>query len=61
MTESTILIVIVVAIVLFLLFIKGVIKTFKRNAIVAALILIFLTPVFLVWAFAELFTGPIEE
>ena len=37
--------------------IEGAIKTFKRNAVVAALFLIFLLPVYVFWAFAEFFTS----
>ena len=37
--------------------IEGAIKTFKRNAVVAALFLIFLLPVYILWAFAEFFTS----
>jgi len=55
MDEITILLIITV-IVLFLLF-KGVVKTFKRNAVVAILCVIFLFPIYLIWAFVELFTG----
>jgi len=59
MDEITILIIITV-IVLFLLF-KGVVKTFKRNAVVAILCVIFLFPIYLIWAFVELFTGRIDK
>jgi hypothetical protein len=59
MDEITILLIITV-IVLFLLF-KGVVKTFKRNAVVAILCVIFLFPIYLIWAFVELFTGRIDK
>ena len=50
----------VVCLVIFFLVIKGVIKTFKRAPIVAILCIIFLLPVYLIWAFIELFTGSID-
>lgn len=34
---------------------KGVVKTFKRNAIVAALLLIFLFPIYFIWVLIEMF------
>ncbi len=49
------LIVILIIAVIFLLLIKGVIRTFQRNAIAAILLIIFLFPVFLIWAFIDLF------
>jgi hypothetical protein len=50
----------VVVVVLFLL-IKGVIKTFKRQPVVAILCVIFLMPIYIIWAFVELFTGEIVK
>ena len=47
--------------VIFIILIKGVIKTFKRQPIVAILCIIFIFPVYLIWAFIELFTGHIEK
>ena len=49
--------------ILFLLLVlmKGVIKTFKRQPIVAILCIIFLFPFYIIWAFCELFTKPINE
>ena len=45
----------------FLVFlIKGMIKTFKRQPIVAILCVIFLFPIWLIWSFVELFTGEIN-
>lgn len=44
---------------LLLLMIKGVVKTFKRQPVVAILCIIFLLPIYLIWAFVELFTGDI--
>lgn len=41
--------------------IKGAIKTFQRNWIAALLLLLLLTPIWLVWAFVELFTGEIVK
>ena len=46
---------------LLLVLIKGVIKTFKRQPIVAILCIIFLFPIYIIWAFCELFTKPINE
>ena len=53
--------VLIVCLVIFFLVIKGVIKTFKRHPIVAILCIIFIFPVYLIWAFIELFTGNIEK
>lgn len=39
--------------------IKGAIKTFQRNWIAALILLILLTPIWVIWAFIELFTGEI--
>ena len=56
-------IIIVLAVIFFLLLlaIKGVIKTFKRQPVVAILCIIFLTPIYVIWALAELFTGNIKK
>jgi len=59
MDEITILLIITV-IVLFLLF-KGVVRALERNAVVAILCVIFLFPIYLIWAFVELFTGRIDK
>jgi len=40
---------------------KGVKQTFQRNAVVAILALIFLPPIFLLWAFVELFLDKPEK
>lgn len=56
---ETILIIILVGIALLALLFKGVIKTFKRQPVVAILLILFLFPVYLIWAFVELFTDPI--
>ena len=53
--------VLIVCLVIFFLVIKGVIKTFKRAPIVAILCIIFLLPIYLIWAFVELFTGSIDQ
>ncbi len=57
---EVLLIPILICAVLLLLLIKGVVKTFKRQPIVAILCIIFLLPVYVVWAFVELFTGDIR-
>ena len=59
MDDITIVAVIVLVILIFL--IKGVIKTFKRQPIVVILCIIFLFPIYLIWAFVEIFTGSIEK
>lgn len=41
--------------------IKGGIKTFQRNWIAALILLIVLTPIWIVWAFVELFTGEVTK
>ena len=62
MDDATVAItILVILVVLFLLVIKGVIKTFKRHPIVAILCIIFLLPIYLIWAFCEIFTGSIDE
>ena len=57
--ENTTIILIVVLVIFFLV-IKGIIKTFKRAPVVAILCIIFLLPIYLCWAFVELFTGKID-
>lgn len=52
-------VVIILAIVVGL--IRGAVKTFQRNWIAALLLLIFLFPVWIVWAFIEVFTGEIKK
>ena len=51
----------IIVLVILILLIKGVIKTFKRQPIVAILCIIFLFPIYLIWAFVEIFTGSIEK
>ena len=50
-----------VCLVLLLLAVKGVIKTFKRQPVVAILCVIFLMPIYVLWALTELFTGDIQS
>jgi len=51
----------ILIVILLFLIIKGVIKTFKRQPIVAILCIIFLPPIYLIWAIVELFTAPIHK
>ena len=53
---------VIIAICLLILFllIKGVVKTFKRQPVVGTLFIIFLFPLYAIWAFGELFTGEID-
>jgi hypothetical protein len=53
-------IILVVCLIIVLLLIKGVVKTFKQHPVVAILCIIFLFPIYAIWAFCELFTGSIE-
>ena len=39
----------------------GVVKTFRRQPIVAILCIIFLMPIYIIWAFCELFTRPVPK
>ena len=52
---------IVIAIVAIVLLFKGVVKTFKRQPIVVILCIIFLFPIYLIWAFVELFTALVGD
>ncbi|MGC6476133.1 MAG: hypothetical protein ACON41_05800 [Parvibaculales bacterium] len=45
----------IISLIAFILLLKGVIQAFKRNAVVAILCVIFIFPVFLCWAFVEIF------
>lgn len=47
----------IIAIVLIALLIKGIVRTFQRNWIAALLLMIFLPPFYLIWAFVEIFRG----
>ena len=51
----------IVVLVIFIALIKGAIKTFQRNWILALILLLLLTPIWLIWAFVEMFTGEIEK
>ena len=46
---------------LLVLLLKGGIKAFKRQPVVAILCFIFLIPIFFLWCFVELFTDPIVD
>ena len=59
MDDATVII--IICLVIFFLLIKGVVKTFKRHPVVAILCIIFLFPLYLIWAFCELFTGSINK
>ena len=59
MDDATIII--IIGFVIFILLIKGVVKTFKRQPVVAILCIIFVFPLYLIWAFCELFTGSINK
>lgn len=51
----------IIAIALFIMFITGAIKTFKRNWIAALLLLIFVGPLWFCWAIIEAFRGPVQK
>ena len=61
MDDVLMIIIPIVYLVILLLLIKGVVKTFKRRPIVAILCIIFLFPIYAIWAFIELFTGSINK
>ncbi len=53
-----------IAFVIFLIFfllIKGLYRCFRKSPVAAVLLLIFLFPVLLIWAFIELFRGPKKD
>ena len=52
-------VVIVLAIIIAL--IRGAVKTFQRNWILALILLILVFPIWLIWAFFEVFTGPVVK
>ena len=52
--------VVIGCLILLIVLIKGVIKTFKRQPVVAILCVIFLLPIYVIWAFVELFTERID-
>jgi len=53
----------IIAITIFIIILAlfGIVKTFKRQPVVAILCVIFLTPIYVIWAFCELFTQPISK
>lgn len=54
----------IISFVLLILFVvvlgKAVAKTFMRQPIVSALLLIFLLPIWMIWVVVEIFTGDIK-
>jgi len=50
----------VTILVLSIFIIRGAIKTFRRNWVVALLLLILFSPIWIIWAVVEIFTGPIS-
>ena len=54
-------VILIICLVILILLIKGVVKTFKRQPVVAILCIIFLFPIYAIWAFIELFTGSINK
>ena len=46
---------------IFFLLIKGLYRCFRKSPVAAVLLLIFLFPVLLIWAFIELFRGPKKD
>ena len=55
------LVILAFLIVFIICMIGGIIKTFQRQPIVAILCIIFLFPAYIIWAFIELFTEPINR
>jgi hypothetical protein len=49
---------IIIAVVVLVLMLKGIVRTFQRNWLAALLLMIFLTPIWVIWAFCELFMSP---
>ena len=41
-------------------FFYGAVKAFQRNWLLALLLLLFLSPAFIIWAFIEVFNGPVQ-
>lgn len=58
---SDFVIVLLIIFAVFALLIKGVVKTFQRQPVVAILCVIFLLPIYFLWAFVEIFTGDINK
>jgi len=52
--------VIIVLAILAALF-RGAVKTFQRNWILALILLLILTPIWMIWAFVEMFTGDLAD
>jgi hypothetical protein len=51
----------IIGIVVIIAVVGGAIKTFRRNWIAALLLLLILFPVWVIWAFIEIFTGKISD
>ena len=49
---------IIIAVVVLVLMVKGIVRTFQRNWLAALLLMIFLKPIWVIWAFCELFMSP---
>lgn len=52
---------VIIGLLILVALLKGAIKTFQRNWIAALLLLIFLFPIWALWAFVEVFTGDIVK
>lgn len=59
--ETAVIVGAIVVIVIVIALIKGAIKTFQRNWIAALILLILLFPIWVIWAFIEVFTGEIVK
>lgn len=56
------LLALIVLVAILIVLIKGGIQTFQRNWILAIIMLIFLTPIWFIWAFVEVFLSkPVKE
>jgi hypothetical protein len=55
------LLALIIIIVFLIAIIKGGIQTFQRNWILAIIMLIFLTPIWFIWAFVEVFLSKPEK
>lgn len=51
----------IIGILILVVLLGGAIKTFQRNWVAALFLLIFLTPIWAIWAFIEVFTGDINK
>jgi hypothetical protein len=51
----------IIGIVIVVGIVMGAIKTFQRNWIAALLLIIFLFPIWVIWALIEVFTGEIAK